>query len=187
MVDDIEALRAHLGLRRMNLLGHCAGTNIVTQYAGRYPEQVSKLALISPSTRAVGIAITGETRRELALPRKNELWFPAAFAALEAITDGTTTVTYRSVDPIATEVIQVTVGDYQIVERPGPSGAAARRRTDRESRRAGARPHPDAPSTHLTGKAPGPLPLRGIRHPARQYRRPGRLDFTGLETQTLTI
>ncbi|WP_434599712.1 hypothetical protein [Streptomyces sp. A5-4] len=41
-------------------------------------------------------------------------------------TDGTTTVTYRSVDPIATEVIQVTVGDYQVIERPGPSGMRLR-------------------------------------------------------------
>jgi pimeloyl-ACP methyl ester carboxylesterase len=55
----------------------------------RYPKNVSKLALIGPSTRAVGIAITGETRRELAQLRKNEPWFPAAFAALEAITEGT--------------------------------------------------------------------------------------------------
>jgi proline iminopeptidase len=89
LVDDVEALREHLGLPRMDLLGHSAGTNIATQYAARYPKNVSKLALITPSTRAVGIAITGETRRELARLRKNEPWFPAAFAALEAITEGT--------------------------------------------------------------------------------------------------
>jgi proline iminopeptidase len=89
LVDDVEALREHLGLPRMDLLGHSAGTNIATQYAARYPKNVSKLALIGPSTRAVGIAITGETRRELAQLRKNEPWFPAAFAALEAITEGT--------------------------------------------------------------------------------------------------
>jgi pimeloyl-ACP methyl ester carboxylesterase len=89
LVDDVEALREHLGLPRMDLLGHSAGTNIATQYAARYPKNVSKLALISPSTRAVGIAITAETRRELAQLRKNEPWFPAAFAALAAITEGT--------------------------------------------------------------------------------------------------
>ncbi|MET7617896.1 alpha/beta hydrolase [Streptomyces sp. NPDC005408] len=89
LVDDVEALREHLGLRAMDLLGHSAGTNIATQYAARYPNNVSKLALIGPGTRAVGIAITGEMRRELAQLRKNEPWFPAAFAALEAITEGT--------------------------------------------------------------------------------------------------
>ncbi|MEV0492075.1 alpha/beta fold hydrolase [Streptomyces atratus] len=89
LVDDVEALREHLGLPRMDLLGHSAGTNIATQYVARYPKKVSKLALIGPGTRAVGIAITGETRRELAQLRKNEPWFPAAFAALEAIAQGT--------------------------------------------------------------------------------------------------
>ena len=73
----------------MDLLGHSAGTNIATQYAARYPKSVSKLALIGPGTRAVGVTITGETRRELAQLRKDEPWFPAAFAALEAITEGT--------------------------------------------------------------------------------------------------
>ncbi|MFI7093805.1 alpha/beta fold hydrolase [Streptomyces lydicus] len=89
LVDDVEALRKHLGLPRMDLLGHSAGTNIAAQYAAGYPERVSKLALIGPSTRAVGVAITGETRRALAQLRKNEPWFPEAFAALQAITEGT--------------------------------------------------------------------------------------------------
>ncbi|XXJ61391.1 alpha/beta fold hydrolase [Embleya sp. MST-111070] len=89
LVDDVEALREHLGLPRMDLLGHSAGTNIATQYAARHPEKVGKLALIGPSPRAVGVAITGETRREIAQLRKHEPWFPAAFAALQAITEGT--------------------------------------------------------------------------------------------------
>ncbi|WP_405885661.1 alpha/beta hydrolase [Streptomyces sp. NBC_01136] len=89
LVDDVEALRAHLGLPRPDLLGHSAGANIATQYAARYPERVGRLALIGPGSRAVGIEITGETRRELARLRKGEPWFPAAFAALEAIGAGT--------------------------------------------------------------------------------------------------
>jgi len=89
LVDDVEALREHLGLPRVDLLGHSAGANLVTQYAARHPKNVRKLALITPSTRAVGLAVTGEMRRELAQLRTNEPWFPAAFAALEAITEGT--------------------------------------------------------------------------------------------------
>ncbi|MGW7087333.1 alpha/beta fold hydrolase [Streptomyces sp. NPDC054871] len=91
LVEDVEALRAHLGLHRMDLLGHSGGANVATQYAARYPGNVSKLALIGPGTRAVGIDVPGEMRRELALSRKGEPWFPSAFAALEAITNGTGT------------------------------------------------------------------------------------------------
>lgn len=89
LVDDVEALREHLGLARTDLLGHSAGANIATQYVARYPANVGKLVLVGPGTRAVGVEISGETRRELARRRKNEPWFPVAFAALEAITEGT--------------------------------------------------------------------------------------------------
>ncbi|MGW1991275.1 alpha/beta fold hydrolase [Embleya sp. NPDC001921] len=78
-------MRARLGLPRIDLLGHSAGTNIATQYAARHPKKVSKLALIGLSPRAADIAITGEARRELAQLRKNEPWFPTAFAALSRI------------------------------------------------------------------------------------------------------
>ncbi|MGW0752301.1 alpha/beta fold hydrolase [Streptomyces sp. NPDC002587] len=89
LVEDVEALREHLGLAVMDLLAHSAGANIATQYAARRPGNVGRLALITPGTRAVGIPITGETRRELARLRRDEPWFPSAFAALEAVNDGT--------------------------------------------------------------------------------------------------
>ncbi|MFJ2645658.1 alpha/beta fold hydrolase [Streptomyces sp. NPDC087420] len=89
LVDDVEALRDHLGLARPDLLGHSAGANIAVQYAARHPENTGRLALITPGPAAVGITVTGETRRALALLRKDEPWFPPAFAALEAITGGT--------------------------------------------------------------------------------------------------
>ncbi|MFG3094331.1 alpha/beta fold hydrolase [Streptomyces sp. NPDC048202] len=91
LVDDIEALRVHLGLDRIDLLGHSAGANIATRYAARHPHRLRRLALIGPGTRAVGLDVTGETRRQVARLRENEPWFPAAFAALEAITEGTGT------------------------------------------------------------------------------------------------
>ncbi|WP_328303151.1 alpha/beta hydrolase [Streptomyces sp. NBC_00435] len=89
LVDDVEALREHLGLPRIDLLGHSAGTNIATQYAARYPEKVAKLALIGPGGRAAGVEISAETRHGIARLRADEPWFPAAFAALQAITEGT--------------------------------------------------------------------------------------------------
>lgn len=88
LVGDVEALREHVGLGRLDLLGHSAGANLAVLYAARYPERVGKLALIGPSPRAVGVEVRGEARRELARLREDEPWFPAAFAALEALTEG---------------------------------------------------------------------------------------------------
>lgn len=98
LVDDIEALRRHLGLPRTDLLAHSAGANIAVQYAVRHPSRVGRLALIAPGARAVGIDITGEERRTLARLRSDEPWFPAAFVALEAITRGTGT-DWAAVEP----------------------------------------------------------------------------------------
>lgn len=87
-VEDVEALRAHLGLPRADLLAHSGGTNTAMQYAARHPQRLRSLALIGPSTRAVGITVTGEARREVAALRAHEPWFPAASAALDALTAG---------------------------------------------------------------------------------------------------
>ncbi|MFC8513076.1 alpha/beta fold hydrolase [Streptomyces sp. NPDC057257] len=91
LVDDVEALREHLGLESVDLLGHSAGTNPAVLYAARYPERVSRLALITPSATAVGIAVPPEVRRATARLRRDEPWFPTAFAALQAITTGQAT------------------------------------------------------------------------------------------------
>ncbi|MFF3247153.1 alpha/beta fold hydrolase [Streptomyces sp. NPDC002870] len=100
LVDEVEALREHLGLDRLDLLAHCAGANIAALYVARHPERVSKLALITPSTRAVGIDATGETRRETAQLRKGEPWFAAAFAALETVmADNATDDSWKAIDP----------------------------------------------------------------------------------------
>lgn len=87
-VDDVEALRAHLGLERLDLLGHSAGGTIAVLYAARYPERVGRLVLVAPSPRVVGIDITDADRREVAEQRRGEPWFPEAFAAFERIWAG---------------------------------------------------------------------------------------------------
>lgn len=87
-VDDVEALREHLGLPRIDLLAHSAGANIAAQYAVHHPGRVRRLVLVTPSLRAVGIEVTGAARRDLALRRHEEPWFPRAWAALTAITEG---------------------------------------------------------------------------------------------------
>ncbi|MEU8495662.1 alpha/beta hydrolase [Streptomyces lavendulae] len=88
LVEDVEALRAHLGLARTDLLAHSGGANLAARYVARYPERTGRLALIGPGARAVGIDVSGAARRELALLRKDEPWFPEAFAALEAVSRG---------------------------------------------------------------------------------------------------
>lgn len=88
LVDDVEALREHLGLDRLDLLGHSAGTNLAVLYAARHPERVGRLALITPSVFAVGIDIPGDVRIGTARLRRDEPWFPEAFAALEALVAG---------------------------------------------------------------------------------------------------
>lgn len=88
LVDDVEALREHLGLDRLDLLGHSAGANLAVLYAARYPERVARLALITPSVMAVGITVTGDVRVETARLRRDEPWFPEAFAALKSLVAG---------------------------------------------------------------------------------------------------
>ncbi|NXY94066.1 alpha/beta hydrolase [Streptomyces sp. BR123] len=87
-VDDVEALRRHLGLDRMDLLAHSAGANLAALYAARHPQHTGRLALITPSVAATGITVSGEQRLAAARLRRDEPWFPAAFAALERIVAG---------------------------------------------------------------------------------------------------
>jgi pimeloyl-ACP methyl ester carboxylesterase len=79
--DDVGALAGHLGLDRFGLLGHSAGASIAVQYAVAHPGRISHLALITPSTRAVGLYPSAEARREFMNVRRDEPWFAAGVAA----------------------------------------------------------------------------------------------------------
>jgi pimeloyl-ACP methyl ester carboxylesterase len=86
----------------MDLLAHCAGANLAVLYVSRHPDRVGKLALITPSVRAVGLTITGQLRLETARLRRDEPWFPEAFAALEAIVAGKATAdSWQAVAPFS--------------------------------------------------------------------------------------
>lgn len=85
-VDDVEALRLHLDLDRIDLLAHSAGVNLAVLYAARHPGRVRRLALITPSARALGVTVDGDVRRSTAQLRSAEPWFPDAYAALQRIT-----------------------------------------------------------------------------------------------------
>lgn len=91
LADDVEALREHLGVERINLLAHSAGADLAVLYSIKYPERVGKLVLVTPSTEAVGITVSSDIRRELVRLRKDEPWFEAASTAFEAIQVGRAT------------------------------------------------------------------------------------------------
>ncbi|XUL93154.1 alpha/beta fold hydrolase [Streptomyces galilaeus] len=84
LVDDVEVLRAHLGLDHMDLLAHSAGGSLAMLYAARRPERVTRLALITATPWALGMPATPEGRLAAARLRKGEPWFEEAFPAFEA-------------------------------------------------------------------------------------------------------
>ena len=91
LVQDVCALQDHLGLGRSDVLGHSAGANIAVQYAIRHQRRVNKLALITPSGRAVDLEPDSEMRRQIVKLRQDEPWFAEAAAAFERVAAGAET------------------------------------------------------------------------------------------------
>jgi proline iminopeptidase len=89
LVADISALQDHLGLDSADLLAHSAGANIAVQYAARQPGRVRRLALVTPSGRAVGLDPDSEARRKVVRLRRGEPWFDEACVAFDRIDAGT--------------------------------------------------------------------------------------------------
>ncbi|MFE6336445.1 alpha/beta fold hydrolase [Streptomyces sp. NPDC057798] len=89
LVDDVEALRAHLGLDRIDLMGHSAGGSLAMLYAARHPERIRRLVLVTPNPWALGTPAAPEDRLAAARLRKGEPWFEEAFPALESWLHGT--------------------------------------------------------------------------------------------------
>ncbi|MFD5105359.1 alpha/beta fold hydrolase [Streptomyces cinereoruber] len=88
LVEDVEALRRHLGLDAVDLLGHSAGANLAALYVTRHPGRVARLVLVTPGTAAVGLDTPPEERLTTARLRSGEPWFGPAYAALEEVTAG---------------------------------------------------------------------------------------------------
>ena len=87
-VDDVEALRRHLGLERVTLLGHSAGANLAVLYAARHPDRVEALLLLTPSTFVLGLSADLATRRAVLALRPDEPWSAAATGALDRLEAG---------------------------------------------------------------------------------------------------
>jgi proline iminopeptidase len=87
-VADVEAVRRHLGLDRLDLMAHSAGANLAGRYVERHPDRVRRLLLVAPSTRGVGIDIPDAARSEIARSRSGEPWYAEAQAALARVQAG---------------------------------------------------------------------------------------------------
>jgi pimeloyl-ACP methyl ester carboxylesterase len=88
LVGDVDALRGHLDLERMDLLAHSAGAVLATLYAAAHPERVSRLVLVTPGLAAVGVDIAEEELAAALESRSAQPWYPAARAAFAEILAG---------------------------------------------------------------------------------------------------
>ncbi|GII52565.1 hydrolase [Planotetraspora thailandica] len=84
MVADVEALRAHLGLERIDLLGHSAAGALALLYAARHPDRIGHLVLVTPSMQPVGLELgDAEWYARIEL-RAGEDWYDSRLPDLKA-------------------------------------------------------------------------------------------------------
>jgi pimeloyl-ACP methyl ester carboxylesterase len=76
---DIEAVRAHLGLERLDLLGHSHGGFVAMAWASAYPGSVGRLVLSNTAARFTDTI--REARMAGAMAFAQEPWFADAVAA----------------------------------------------------------------------------------------------------------
>ncbi|MFJ8437263.1 alpha/beta fold hydrolase [Kitasatospora sp. NPDC094019] len=84
LVDDVEALRRHLGRERVDLLGHSAGGSLALLYAAAHPDRLSGLVLVTPSFAAAGVA-SDLGAEEVIAARAAEPWHAGAVAAYRRV------------------------------------------------------------------------------------------------------
>lgn len=128
LVDDVEALRRHLGEHRLDLLGHSAGANVVYRYAERHPDHVGRLLLITPSVRALAFEVPAQARRVVARLHAGKPWYDEAMAALEDVwADVATDEQYALLEPFSHARWDTTTRSYvdRMNQRRDPALAQA--------------------------------------------------------------
>jgi proline iminopeptidase len=80
--DDVEALREHLGLERLDLLGHSHGGFVAMAWAGAHPERVARLVLASTTPRF--IEEIRDAQRQRVGSHHGQPYFDDAMQALQA-------------------------------------------------------------------------------------------------------
>jgi pimeloyl-ACP methyl ester carboxylesterase len=88
LARDVEALRAELGLERIDLLGHSAGGSVALRYAAAYPERIDHLVLLSPGPQPLGLEFTDAQQQAAMQRRSAEPWYSDAQAAIQAAEAG---------------------------------------------------------------------------------------------------
>ena len=95
LVEDVEALRAHLDLDPLDLLGHSGSGGICLQYAARYPDRLRSLVLVAPSAQTVGLDLPDDEWLDAMRRRSGESWYAEAYAAMERLMAGDVTAENR--------------------------------------------------------------------------------------------
>ncbi|NGO70943.1 alpha/beta fold hydrolase, partial [Streptomyces boncukensis] len=84
LAEDVEALRAHLGLERFALLAHDAGAATAQAYAAAHPERLTHLVLLNPGSRLQGRL--PDDAREIFEARAAEAdWWEDAYVAVKLL------------------------------------------------------------------------------------------------------
>ena len=87
LAEDVEALRAHLGEERIDLLGHSAGTVVAQAYAAAHADRLRSLLLVTP----VDVLQRGPGARAdvpaIRAARAGEPWYAEAAEAQAAAQD----------------------------------------------------------------------------------------------------
>lgn len=78
LADDIEAVRLDRGLDSFDMIAHSAGCLVATVYAGRYPDRVSRLILLTPPS--MGYGDVREETKAIRESRSAEPWYAEAAA-----------------------------------------------------------------------------------------------------------
>ena len=76
--EDVEALREHLGLAALTVLGHSAGCRIALAYATRFPDSLERLVLVTPP--ASGLVEAEDDVQAIRARRTGEPAFDAALS-----------------------------------------------------------------------------------------------------------
>jgi proline iminopeptidase len=81
-VADVEAVREHLGLERLDLLGHSHGGFVAMAWAGAHPERVGRLVLASTAPRFIDEI--RDAQRQRVGSHHGQPYFDDAMQALQA-------------------------------------------------------------------------------------------------------
>ena len=85
MADDLEALRLHLELDRLDVLAHSAGTMVAQGWASQHPASVGSLVLVTPPGNLQGA--DREDTPAIRASFADEPWYAEAAAARDAMDD----------------------------------------------------------------------------------------------------